>query len=227
MWQKLVEVLKGVWSKYNPFDIDKYIHEIAKPMREFRIALEEIRHENNVTIALLENALAEKEFILQQFVDVIPDMVWLKKYNEKGEGGEYVYANCAIREKLLLCANPIGRTDAELALRAKRTYGEHNHTFGEKCANSDLLTIENWKNGYRSSQFLESGLVKGEMIYLEVNKAVVTSGDDRVIGVCGAGRVVTEYLEAVKKLESADCGACSIEVKKLIETFKKYEFGEE
>ena len=219
---------KGVWKKYNPFDIDRYIHEMAAPLQEFREALEDIRHTNNITIALLENELAEKEFILQQFVDVIPDMVWLKEYDENGIGGKYVYANKAIRDHLLLCPNPIGSTDLELALRAKEVYGVHNHTFGESCANSDLLTLENDKAGFPTSRFLESGLVKGKMMYLEVHKAVVRSADGRVIGVCGAGRIVTEYIEAVKRLERASCDTvCCPEIQNLVSVFKKYEFDEE
>ena len=217
--------LKLLWKKYNPFDISDVIHEMAEPLKEFREALEDIRHHNNVTIALLENELAEKEFVLQQFVDVIPDMVWMKEYNEAGEGGKYIYANRAIRDGLLLCPNPIGSTDVELALRAKEVYGIHNHTFGEKCANSDLITIENDRNGIKSSQFLESGKVKGKMVYLEVNKSVVRAEDGRIIGVCGAGRIMTEYIEAVKILEDSNCNnACCIEIQNLVKIFKKYEF---
>ena len=225
----MIKWFQCLWDKYNPFDINKYIHEMAVPLKEFREALEEIRHDNNVTIALLENELAEKEFILQQFVDIIPDMVWMKEYDEKGKGGKYIYANKAIRDNLLLCPNPIGSTDVELALRAKEVYGIHNHTFGEKCANSDLLTIENHFAGIKSSQFLESGLVKGKMMYLEVHKAVVTTEDGRVIGVCGAGRVMTEYIEAVKELEqSKSCTQdCNLDIKKLVDIFKKNEYGED
>lgn len=218
-----------LWKKYNPFDINKYIHDMSKPLEEFREALEDIRHSNNVTIALLENELAEKEFILQQFADVIPDMVWLKQYDENGNGGKYVYANKAIRDQLLLCPNPIGSTDVELATRAKEIYGIHNHTFGEKCANSDLITLENDKNGISGSRFLESGLVKGKMMYLEVYKSVVKTPCGRVIGVCGSGRILTEYIEAVKEFEQTVTNdeACSLAVKKLVDVFKTYEFGEE
>lgn len=221
--------LKSFWAKYNPFDINKYIHEMAKPLQEFREALEDIKRTNNVTIALLENELAEKEFILQQFVDIIPDMVWLKEYDSEGKGGKYIYANQSIRNQLLLCPNPIGSTDVELALRAKEVYGIHNHTFGEKCANSDLITIENDKKGQPSSRFLESGLVKGKMMYLEVHKAVVKSKDGRVIGVCGSGRLLTEYVEAVKKLDNMqDCPSeCCLQIKNVIDIFRKYQFGEE
>jgi hypothetical protein len=225
----VLDYLRRLWARYNPFDISWYIHDMSEPLHEFRKALEEIRHGNNVTIALLENELAEKEFILQQFADVIPDMVWLKEYDDEGSGGKYVYANRAIRDQLLLCPNPIGSTDVELALRAKEIYGVHNHTFGEKCSNSDLATIENDKLGNKSSRFLESGLVKGKMMYLEVHKSVVRTDKGKVIGVCGSGRIITDYIEAVKELETLeqDDIKCCLSVKKLVDVFKKYEFEEE
>lgn len=219
----------AVWKKYNPFDIDTYIHEMSVPFQDFRVALEEIRHANNVTIALLENELAEKEFILQQFVDVIPDMVWLKAYDENGNGGRYLYANKAIRDQLLLDEKPQGKDDVQLALAAKCTYGFDNHTFGEKCANSDLATIENWKRGQMTSKFLESGKVKGKMMYLEVHKSVVLSEDGRMIGVCGAGRILTEYIEAVNKVAVNDAckDQCNLGIKELLDVFKKYKFESE
>lgn len=220
------------WKKYNPFDIDKYIHEMSEPFKEFREALDDIRHSNNVTIALLENELAEKEFVLQQFVDVIPDMVWMKAYQSVDDcaGGRYVYANRAIRDELLLCPNPIGSSDIELAKRAKEIYGLENHTFGEKCSNSDLLTIQNYYAGLgNSSRFLESGKVKGKMMYLEVYKSVVVAEDGRLLGVCGAGRVLTEYIEAVNKIQMNEkCqDQCNLDVKNLLEVFKKYKFESE
>lgn len=221
--------LKAIWTKYNPFDITRIVREMMEPLGEVREALRDIRHTNNVTIALLENELAEKEFILQQFVDAIPDMVWFKTYDEDGNGGEYVYANQSIRDELLLCPNPIGKTDIELAKKAKEYYGEDQHTFGQKCANSDPITIYNWKKGQTASRFLESGKVKGKMMYLEVHKAVVTSPDGRVIGVCGSGRVLTEYVEAVQELDALMTSdiACCLSVKKLVDTFKTYQFEEE
>jgi hypothetical protein len=202
---------------------------MSEPLRDVREALQDIRHNNNITIALLENELAEKEFITQQFVDVIPDMVWFKQYDDNANGGKYIYANQSIKDNLLLCPNPIGSTDIELALRAKQVYGVENHTFGEKCANSDPITIENWKNGQKASRFLESGKVKGVMMYLEVHKSVVLNSTGKVIGVCGAGRDITLYINAVKSLEKETISddSCCVPVKKMVDVFKSYEFEEE
>ena len=137
----------------------------------------------------------------------VPDMIWLKDLN-----GRYMYANKAIREGLLCNNNPVGLNDVELAGMAKRRFGEANHTFGEKCANSDGITVE--RNA--PSRFLENGKVRGKMLYLEVFKTPLYAGDE-LVGVCGVGRDITEYVEAYR---SGKCRGCEGE----IDIFKKYEF---
>ena len=54
------------------------------------------------------------------------------------------------------------------------------------------------------------------MLYLEVFKTPLYAGD-QMIGVCGVGRDVTEYVEAYRE---GKCRCCSDEV----DIFKKYEF---
>ena len=137
----------------------------------------------------------------------VPDMIWLK-----GLDGRYMYANTAIRDGLLCHYNPIGLNDVELANIAKRKFGKENHTFGEKCANSDGITIER----KAPSRFLENGKVRGKMLYLEVFKTPLYAGD-QMVGVCGVGRDITEYVEAYR---SGKCRGCDGE----IDIFKKYEF---
>jgi hypothetical protein len=137
-------------------------------------------------------------------------MVWFKDLN-----GKYVVANTSICEKLLMDANPIGKGDVELAMAAKAIYGHENQTFGEKCANSDIITVERNK----PSRFLESGKVKGQMLYLEVFKDVVRDKEGNLLGVCGAGRDMTWYVEALRQGEGMN-------KEYLTDIFKKYEFGE-
>lgn len=208
--------LKSVWSKYNPFDIESTILKIVKSVDMVAEKVDKLHITIARDIAELEYENAQKELILQQIIDCLPDMVWFKDTD-----GKYVYANTAIKEGLLFCNNPIGCNDIELATRAKLIFGEDNHTFGEKCANSDKATIERGE----PSRFLESGKVKGEMKYLEVFKNVVRNQDGYIIGVCGTGRDLTEYISVVKKVEShcsKRCGESDI-----VTIFKKYEFGEE
>lgn len=210
-----IKYILRLWKRYNPFDIESHIKHITDSIQHLANSVDSLQLTISRDIAELEYENAQKELILQQIIDCLPDMVWFK-----GIDGKYIYANNAIKRGLLMCSEPIGKTDVQLAINAKEVYGDENHTFGEKCANSDLITMERGE----PSRFLESGKVKGEMLYLEVYKNVVRNGDGEVIGVCGTGRDLTEYMEVVKKVEnycSKRCGESDI-----VTVFKKYEFGE-
>ena len=158
----------------------------------------------------LKDLTLELEFykiMLHTVANTVPDMMWAKDTN-----GKYLYANKAIRDGLLFDTDPRGKTDVEMALAAKEVFGSSNHTFGEKCANSDGITVE--RNA--PSRFLENGKVRGKMLYLEVFKTPLYAGDE-LVGVCGVGRDITEYVEAYR---SGKCRGCEGE----IDIFKKYEF---
>jgi hypothetical protein len=77
---------------------------------------------------------------------------------------------------------------------------------------------------------LESGKVKGKMMYLEVHKSVVVSEGGKVLGVCGSGRILTDYIKAVKDLENStlyEKSSCCAAINNLLEAFKVHEFEEE
>ena len=156
---------------------------------------------------LIKDELSLYKGMIESVSMAVPDMIWLK-----GLDGRYMYANKAIRDNLLCHMNPIGLNDVQLAKLAKEKGFDENHTFGEKCANSDSITIKN----NIPSRFLENGKVRGKMLYLEVFKTPLYAGSE-MIGVCGVGRDVTEYVEAYR---SGKCRGCDGE----IDIFKKYEF---
>lgn len=156
---------------------------------------------------LIKDELSLYKGMVESVSMAVPDMIWLK-----GLDGRYMYANKAIRDNLLCHMNPIGLNDIQIANLAKERYGDANHTFGEKCANSDDITIK--RN--EPSRFLENGKVRGKMLYLEVFKTPLYAGSE-MIGVCGVGRDITEYVEAYR---SRKCRGCDSE----IDIFKKYEF---
>jgi len=219
MKQKVVVMWKWLaclWNKYNPFDIDSTIARIANTVDTMASQVDHLHLTISRDIAELEYANAQKELILQQIIDCLPDMVWFKDLE-----GKYVYANRSIRDGLLMCANPIGLDDIYIANRAKAIYGSENHTFGEKCANSDAITLERQE----PSRFLESGKIRGETLYLEVYKNIVRGQDGEILGVCGSGRDLTEYMTAVRRMEEHCNKRCGEEG--VIDAFKKYEFGEE
>ena len=129
----------------------------------------------------------------------LPDMLWVKDIN-----GCYVYANKAICEGLLMAkdtAEPIGKNDIFFAMREREAHRENPdwHTFGELCANTDQIVIDN----NRPMRFEEYGNVKGEMLYLEVYKAPFYDKDGNIIGTVGAGRDITQLKNTQHHLEAS------------------------
>ena len=173
--------------------------------------------DNQRVLLRMENLLEEEKKKIEYemcfykgFANILieesPDMVWLKDTE-----GKYMIANTAIKEGLLLTDYPYGRFDIDISGKAKEKYGDENHTFGQKCANSDVIV----KDSLRAQRFLESGMVKGKMMYLEVFKFPFFV-DDKLIGVGGIGRDLTEYVTAYRKDRCEGCAIADI--------FKKYEF---
>jgi PAS domain-containing protein len=205
----MLETLRSVWNKYNPFDIDKCIRTISGQLNDVQSSLGDVQSKLDNEIQTLEDDLKMHRALLHSIGEAIPDMLWLK-----GVDNKYMYANNKIRTGLLFDHNPIGKDDIELATAAKKRFGDTNHTFGEKCKNSDLVV----KDNLRPQRFLESGKVKGKMLYLEVFKAPVFV-DGELVGICGTGRDMTEYVEAYRKTSCDECSPVK-------DIFKKYEYGE-
>lgn len=159
-------------------------------LSEIHESIEEVRKCISEEKELLVKEVRKRDSIIQAMVETLPDMLWFKDTN-----GKYLYANKAIRDGLLFSDNPIGQTDVELSIKAKKRFGEREHTFGEVCDDSDKDVLE---NKYVNKKYVESGLVKGAMLHLEVNKSIVTIDDD-IIGVVGSGRDITEYREELIK----------------------------
>ena len=135
---------------------------------------------------LLEEELVKRDVIINSMIENLPDMLWFKDTD-----GKYLYANKAIRENLLLSTSPVGQTDVELSKQAKLVWGDRQHTFGETCGNSDKDVL---KHNYVGKEYVESGKVRGKILHLAVNKSIVKASD-KIIGVVGSGRDITEYRE--------------------------------
>jgi PAS domain-containing protein len=218
---KIVKWLKGKLCKYNPFylhtpHLDKFIKDIDCIRKDVQSVQESIKKEKELLeqqLHITKIVLSEKEAILETIIETIPDMVWYKDID-----GRYIYANAAIK-KGLLCSNfPEGKNDVELAQANKNKYGDENHTFGEKCSNSDLVVIEK----EHPCRFVENGYVRGEWLELEVNKNVVKNKDGEIIGTVGTGRDITEYVELQKSYENLGCaGECGLK-----DIFAKNRYGD-
>jgi hypothetical protein len=168
-------------------------------------------------INLIEKEMLFYKSLAEQMVEDSPDMAWIKDVN-----GKYIMANNAIKCGLLLLSNPEGKDDIEIAKLARNKYGKENHTFGELCANSDTIVMDlvannEWGKEPNQGRFYEYGLVKGEMLYLEVNKfPVFVKGE--LYGIAGFGRDLTPYKKELDKINCPVSG-CSI-----ANIFDKFEF---
>jgi PAS domain S-box-containing protein len=130
----------------------------------------------------------------RMMVDNVPDMIWAKDLKKR-----YIFTNKAMCDQLLMAKNtdePIGKTDPFFAARERKKYPENDawHTFGELCPDSDEVVLRS-KNAH---QFDEFGNVKGEFLYLDVNKAPLLDDNGDMIGIVGSARDVT----ASKRLEN-------------------------
>lgn len=194
--------------------LDDYFLKLDGKMEALLARCNNVESKLDNDIKALNDEVLLYKSLLHTVADTIPDMLWCKDLD-----GKYIYANAAIKSNLLLSYDVLGKTDVELAQAAKAKYGELNHTFGEKCKNSDLVVIEKALEGsFKPSdgRFLESGLIKGKMVYLEVFKAPLFI-NGKLVGVVGGGRDLTEYVEAFR---AHNCSGCH----KMGDIFRRYEF---
>lgn len=148
--------------------------------------------------ALKNSQIRHKELyiLMRLMTDTVTDLIWAKDLDDR-----YLFANKAIREKLLMCQNgesPLGKNDLYFANR-ERERG-YKHTFGEICKNSD----ESVRNSRKPGKFLEDGLVRGEYLALDVHKAPMFNEMGELIGTVGAGRDVTSDMALQKELQRSE-----------------------
>ena len=207
--------------EFNPFNIDEHLE---KANKEFNIIHRKLENGFLIIDTLTKQYVQKLQEVkraknlLYTIGNTIPDMMWAK--NKKGE---YIYVNKTFRDEFfygLSEVDIITKTDLDLSRFCKNLVGEDNHTFGEDCANSDLLTI----NSLAKERFLEEGYINGKYMYLEVYKNVLVE-DGEVIGTVGIGRDVTEYYSnlksAITNMNSVGTPRKSvIELEKLLDQYK-------
>jgi hypothetical protein len=138
-----------------------------------------------------EEALLESETrvldiynLMRLMSDTVPDFIWVKDLDDC-----YLFANKALCERLLMSESaeePIGRNFSYFAER-ERARG-HRYTFGDSCPDSDAVV----KRTGMAARFIEDGLVRGEMLVLDVYKTPLFDESGQLIGTVGAGRDVTQ-----------------------------------
>ena len=164
------------------------------------IVSRDITNKKKIEEALATSEVKYKEMFrtLKLMCDTNPDMLWAKNMNK-----EFIFANEEICKTLLNAKDteePIGKTDLFFANRERNLHPDDPtwHTFGELCQDSDQVIIDNQTIGH----FEEIGNVKGKFLFLSVNKAPIID-NNKMIGIVGSGRDVTEHKSLEKKIEKS------------------------
>jgi len=140
--------------------------------------------------------LEQEVNLLRLMCDNVPDLIWSKDLE-----GRFLFVNQAMCDNLIMCDRPdkaLGKTDMFFA-EQQRNAG-HEHTFGEKCIDSDAIIKEKRAPG----RFLEDGLVSNKYLVLDVHKAPFLNEDGEMIGTVGCGRDVTKEKETEEALQESE-----------------------
>lgn len=194
LWNYLKSKAKALISKFAPYQsVKKDTEKIIKLIEEYKECA------NIKGFKELKKQYEREKNLRSSILDHLDDMVWCKDLD-----GKYLITNKAFREKFcygLSDAEILGKNDIELAKVFKAKVGDENHTFGEKCFNSDLIIHE----VQDALQFLESGNINGSILKLVVNKSPIRDYTGRMFGVVGSGRDVTEWHTSLEKaIESSN-----------------------
>ena len=222
---KVCNFIKMIWNNINIFDIPRLTREISCDVKHIRDQYEQTKIAVEQYKKDLEEERRRREKEQNLFLSVLDhldDMVWAKD-NE----GKYIVANKAFREKFcygMAWEELQGKTDIELAIRFKKLVGEENHTFGEKCADSDVIVRE----VRLPRKFLEFGNINGNEMKLMVNKSPVYDYKKEMFAICGSGRDVTEWhtdIENVVREIKNGCKCFSdINAQKILDRLNKFKF---
>ena len=224
----------GFKSKIKSFLAYINIFDIPRLTREISCDVKLIRDKYDETIKAIDDYKKELELerdkrarernLFLSVLDHLDDMVWAKDLE-----GKYIVANKSFREKFcygITWDELQGMTDVELAKKFKKQVGEQNHTFGELCANSDVVVQES----KLPQKFLEDGNINGKLMKLIVNKSIVVNHTNKMFAICGSGRDVTDWFVAIEKAIKNLKAECSCfdkeEVNKILDELNKFRFEE-
>ena len=227
IYSRFKATLNKILNMLNIFDIPRLTREISCDVKL-------IREKYDETIKAIDDYKKELEIerdkrarernLFLSVLDHLDDMVWAKDLE-----GKYIVANKSFREKFcygISWDELQGMTDIELAKKFKKQVGELNHTFGEKCANSDVVV----QRSGLPQKFLEDGNINGKLMKLVVNKSIVVNYKDEMFAICGSGRDVTEWYTSLEKAIKNLKAECSCfdkeEVNKILDELNKFRFEE-
>ena len=138
--------------------------------------------------------------LVRLMCDNAPDLIWAKDLE-----GKFLFVNRSFCEKLINAKDtdePIGKNDMFFAQREREGHsGEpYWHTFGEVCVDSDAVVINSRKPG----RFDEFGNIKGEFLFLDVQKSPFWNEQGELIGTVGCGRDVTKERKIEQSLRESE-----------------------
>ena len=219
--------VKSFLSYINIFDIPRLTREISCDVKLIRDKYDETIKaidDYKKELELERDKRSKERNLFLNVLDHLDDMVWAKDLE-----GRYIVANKAFREKFcygITWDELQGMTDVELAIKFKKQVGENNHTFGEMCANSDVVV----QRSRLPQKFLEEGNINGKFMKLIVNKSIVVNSSNDMFAICGSGRDVTEWYisieKAIKNLKAKCSCFDSEEVNKILDELNKFKFKE-
>jgi len=167
----------------------------------------------------LQQKHKESDNMFMQVINHLPDMVWAKDVE-----GRYIMANSIFMKNFcydMSWDQLQGKTDTEIAKLFKEKVGNENHTFGEKCANSDVIILETEK----ARRFLELGNINGKQMKLEVHKSPVYNLEGTLYAICGVGRDITEMHDELMDAIDASNACFGKEGREFLKKIaNKYEF---
>ena len=219
--------IKSFLAYINIFDIPRLTREISCDVKLIREKYDEtIKAIDDYKLELEaeRDKMARERNLFLSVLDHLDDMVWAKDLE-----GKYIVANKSFREKFcygITWDELQGMTDVELANKFKKQVGENNHTFGEMCANSDVVV----QKSRLPQKFLEEGNINGKLMKLVVNKSIVVNHNNDMFAICGSGREVTEWFVSIEKAIKNLKAKCSCfdneEVNKILDELNKFRFEE-
>lgn len=195
-------------SFYGFLGFDECLHNREWPNADVELLLAISR----IISTTIERSIAEEALIksrqnteslynlLRTVSDNMTDMLWAKDMDKK-----FLFANQSICNKILMASSteePIGKTDMFFTERERKKHKKNPewHTFGEICTDSDQVIIDTGKPGH----FEEFGNVKGEFLFLDVNKSPLLNENGEMIGVVGSARDVTNEKRIQEELRKSE-----------------------
>jgi diguanylate cyclase (GGDEF)-like protein/PAS domain S-box-containing protein len=160
------------------------LHEQAR-MLEQEVAVRQ-HTEQELHVALVRNQAARQ--LLQTISDNVPDLIWAKDLQHR-----YLFSNQINNSTLLFPQSPdepLGKQHDFFAARiiAENPDNPDWYRFSDLCAQSDEETL----TSRQPMQFQEYGMVRGELVCLDVYKAPLYDLQGHLIGTVGSARIVTK-----------------------------------